>query len=92
MPDLHLIAQTNCNGLGDTDRFNCELTRVIDIISFLSIPIAIGSVIIIGIILIASVNNSNGALAAHTIKKFILIAIGVNIVFNAHFIASLVVL
>ncbi len=93
MPDFHLIAQTNCSTLGDdTDRFNCEISRIIDILSFLSIPLAVGSVLVVGLILIASVNNSNGSLAAHTIKKMILIAIGLNIVFNAHLIARLVVL
>lgn len=94
MTDFHIVAQTNCLNVGnDTDRFNCEITRVIDILSFISIPLAVGSVLIVGLILLASVNvTQNSAIAAHTIKKVILIAIGINIVFNAHFLARLVVL
>ena len=92
MTGFGVIAQAaDCSALGtDTERFSCNIGKIVDILAFLSIPVAVGSVVVIGLILIGGITHSNGSLAAHTIKRFVLVAIGLNILFNAHHIARLV--
>lgn len=92
MVDFNLLAQSNCSVLQtDSAVFTCEIGRVVNIMAWISLPIAIGSVLIIGLILIGSVTNSNAAVAASTLKRVVLIGVGLVVVLNAPSIARIVI-
>ena len=92
MPDLNLLALTDCSTFAeDTAIFRCEVNKVVNIMAWLSLPLAVGSVIVIGILLVASFTNSNSQIAASTLKKLAMVGIGLTIVFNAPALASIVV-
>jgi|GEM_PF-4220549 len=84
---------TDCTTLDtETDKFLCETGRAADIMGYLAIALAIGSVMVIGFLLIGSVNSNRAGLTANTIKRLTMVLLGLIIVFSAPKIAALALL
>lgn len=91
MNSYSTIAQgVNCSTRpSDSDEFMCEVGRVVDIMSYIAIGLAVGSVVLVGFLLVTSILGNNANVAATTIKRIFFILIGVTIVFSAPKIAEI---
>ena len=90
MDKFQILAQTTCTG-DDSAVFMCEAGKVVDIMSYIAIGLAVASVAIVGFLLIFSVAGNNSNVAAHTIRKIFFILIGLIVVFSAPRIAGLAI-
>ena len=57
---------------------------IIDLLSFISIPLAVAAVVLIGLLIVASVVGANSEGAAKYLKKITYVLVGLVIVFNSH--------
>lgn len=62
--------------------------EILDLLSFISIPLAVAAVVLVGILIISNIVGANPGGATQNLRKIAYVLIGLIIVFNSHTIVA----